>query len=61
MQYEITNKYKAYEYEKKFKFLFERTNRHRRKDEELGPWFTASDLGGTVTAKRRMFHEKIKN
>ena len=31
------------------------------KDQELGPWFTASGLGGTVVAKRRLFHEKIKN
>ena len=30
-------------------------------DQELGPWFTASSLGGTVAAKRCMFHEEIKN
>ena len=30
-------------------------------DQELGPWFIASSLGGTVAAKRRLFHEKIKN
>ena len=30
-------------------------------DQELGPWFTASGLGGTVAAKQYMFHEKIKN
>ena len=30
-------------------------------DQELGPWFTASSLGGTVAAKRRLFHEEIKN
>ena len=30
-------------------------------DQELGPWFTASGLGGTVAAKRRLFHEEIKN
>ena len=31
------------------------------KDQELGPWFTASSLGGTVAAKRCLFHEEIKN
>ena len=30
-------------------------------DQELGPWFTASDLDGTVAAKRRLFHEETKN
>ena len=30
-------------------------------DQELGPWFTASSLGGIVAAKRHLFHEKIKN
>ena len=30
-------------------------------DQELGPWFTASSLGGTVADKQRMFHEEIKN
>ena len=30
-------------------------------DQEPGPWFTASGLGGTVAAKRCMFHEEIKN
>ena len=30
-------------------------------DQELGPWFTASSLGGTVVAKRCLFHEEIKN
>ena len=30
-------------------------------DQELGPWFTASGLGGTVAAKRRLFHKEIKN
>ena len=30
-------------------------------DQELGPWFTTSGLGDTVTAKQRLFHEKIKN
>jgi len=30
-------------------------------DQELGPWFTANSLGGTVAAKRRLFHEEIKN
>ena len=30
-------------------------------DQELGLWFTASSLGGTITAKRRLIHEKIKN
>ena len=30
-------------------------------DQELEPWFTASGLGGTVTAKQRLFHEEIKN
>ena len=30
-------------------------------DQELEPWFTASGLGGTVAAERRLFHEKIKN
>ena len=30
-------------------------------DQELGPWFTASSLGGTVAAKRCLFHEEIKN
>jgi hypothetical protein len=30
-------------------------------DQELGPWFTASSLGGTVATKRCLFHEKIKN
>ena len=30
-------------------------------DQELGPQFTASSLGGTVAAKRRLFHEEIKN
>ena len=30
-------------------------------DQELGPWFTASSLGGTVAAKRCLFYEKIKN
>ena len=31
------------------------------KDQELGPWFTASGLGGIVAAKQRLFHEEIKN
>ena len=26
-------------------------------DQELGPWFTASSLGGTVAAKRCLFHK----
>ena len=30
-------------------------------DQEQGPWSTASSLGGIVAAKRRLFHEKIKN
>ena len=30
-------------------------------DQELRPWFTASSLGGTVAAKRCLFHEEIKN
>ena len=30
-------------------------------DQELGPWFIASSLGGTVVAKQHLFHEKIKN
>ena len=30
-------------------------------DQELGPWFTPSSLGGTVAAKRCLFHEEIKN
>ena len=30
-------------------------------DQEQGPWFTASGRGGTVVAKRRLFHEEIKN
>ena len=30
-------------------------------DQELGPWFTASGLGGTVVAKQCLFHEEIKN
>jgi len=30
-------------------------------DQELGPWFTASGLGGTVVAKRCLFREEIKN
>jgi len=30
-------------------------------DQEQGPWFTASGLGGTVAAKRLLFHEEIKN
>ena len=30
-------------------------------DQELGPWFTTSSLGGTVAAKRYLFHEEIKN
>ena len=30
-------------------------------DQELGPWFIASSLGGIVTAKRCLFHEEIKN
>ena len=30
-------------------------------DQELGPWFTASSLSGTVAAKRCLFHEEIKN
>jgi len=30
-------------------------------DQEPGPWFTASGLGGTVEAKRRLFHKEIKN
>ena len=30
-------------------------------DQELGPWFTASNLGDTVVAKRCLFHEEIKN
>ena len=32
-----------------------------QQDQELRAWFTASDLGGTVAAKRRLFHEEIKN
>ena len=61
MQSKIMNKYEAYDNEKEFKSLFKRTNRIGEQDQELGPWFTASGLGGTVTAKRRLFHEKIKN
>ena len=30
-------------------------------DQKLGPWFTASSLGGTVAAKQYLFHEEIKN
>ena len=30
-------------------------------DQEQGPWFITSGLGGTVAAKRRLFHEEIKN
>ena len=30
-------------------------------DQEQGPWFLVSGLGGTVAAKRHLFHEKIKN
>ena len=30
-------------------------------DQEQGPWSTASCLGGTVAAKRRLFHEEIEN
>ena len=30
-------------------------------DQEQGTWFTASSLGGTVAAKRCLFHEEIKN
>ena len=30
-------------------------------DQEQGPWFTASGLGGTVVAKQHLFHDKIKN
>ena len=30
-------------------------------DQELGLWFTASSIGGTVAAKRCLFHEEIKN
>ena len=30
-------------------------------DQEQGPWFTASGLGGKVAAKRLLFHEEIKN
>ena len=30
-------------------------------DQELGPWFTASGLGGTAAAKRCLFHKEIKN
>ena len=30
-------------------------------DQELGPWFPTSSLGSTVAAKRRLFHEEIKN
>ena len=29
-------------------------------DQEQGPRFTASDLGGTVAAKQCLFHEEIK-
>ena len=30
-------------------------------DQEPGPWFIASGLGGTIAAKRHLFHEEIKN
>ena len=30
-------------------------------DQEQGPWFIASGLGGTVAAKQRLFYEEIKN
>ena len=50
MQSKIANKYEAYDNEKEFKYLFERTNRHEQ-DQELGHWFTASGLGGTVAVK----------
>ena len=30
-------------------------------DQELGLWFIASDLGGTVAAKRHLFYKEIKN
>ena len=30
-------------------------------DQELGPWFRASSLGGIVAAKRYLFHMEIKN
>ena len=29
--------------------------------QELKPWFTANSLGGTVAAKRCLFHKEIKN
>ena len=53
MQSKIVNKYKAYDDEKEFAT--------GEQDQEQGPWFTASGLGGAVAAKRRLFHEKIKN
>ena len=30
-------------------------------DQELGPWFIVSSLGGTVAGKRYLFHKEIKN
>ena len=30
-------------------------------DQEPGPWFTASGLGGIVVAKQCLFYEEIKN
>ena len=32
-----------------------------KQDQELGPWFTASGLGGIVAAKQHLVHEEIKN
>ena len=58
---EIANRYEAYKNKEEFKSLLKGLIATSEQDQELGPWFTASNLGGTVVAKRCLFHEEIKN
>ena len=61
MQSEIANKYEAYDNERSSSLYSKGLIATGEQDQELGPWFTAGSLGGTVVAKRCLFHEEIKN
>jgi hypothetical protein len=59
-QSEIASKYEAYDIEKEFKSLFERTNRHTWTRSRTGAWFTSSDLSDTVAANNVCFMRKTR-
>ena len=61
MQSKIANKYEACDNEKEFKLYSKGLIAIGEQNQELGSWFTASSLGGTVAAKRCLFHKEIKN